>query len=165
MAWPNQGPPPVSHTAGISGNSQKILLSPQPRQRRSCTIPIISAPERKIVPSTHPLGLRPFRRNALNTRDAIRVIPLRRKSNLSNTFSNSTAAAQRARDLSNAAKTGAQAPVRNNQPVPNPAHKPMVLPKMTVIPRAKDPNSYNRPGSAPMIHANKGPAVRAPQTR
>ena len=44
-------------------------------------------------------------------------------------------------------------------------YKPMVLPKMTIVPPAQDPHSYNRGGSAPMIHANKGPAVRPPQVR
>ena len=42
-------------------------------------------------------------------------------------FSNSSAAAQAARNASNAAKTGARALVQRG-PVPNPADKPMTLP-------------------------------------
>ena len=83
---------------------------------------------------------------------------------MSNRFSNSTPAAQAARNHSNAAKTGAQAPMQRGS-VPNPAQVPLNLPKMTVVPQAQDPHSYNRGGSAPMIPANKGPAVRPPQVR
>jgi hypothetical protein len=64
---------------------------------------------------------------------------------LSDRFSNSTATAQRSRDLSNAAKTGAQAPIRSNQPVPSPAQAPVVLPKMNVIvPPSRDPGLPGR---------------------
>jgi hypothetical protein len=44
-------------------------------------------------------------------------------------------------------------------------YPPMKLPPVTTIPTAQDPHSYNRPGSAPAIPANSGPAVRAPQVK
>jgi hypothetical protein len=54
-------------------------------------------------------------------------------------------------------------PKPSNHTVPPLAYT--TLPKVNVIPPAKDPNSYPRPGSAPAIPANTGPAVRAPQVR
>jgi hypothetical protein len=36
-------------------------------------------------------------------------------------------------------------------------YAPMKLPPMVTVPKAQDPHSYNRPGSAPLIPAN-GPS-------
>jgi hypothetical protein len=43
-------------------------------------------------------------------------------------------------------------------------YAPMTLPKVTQIP-LQPTIAPSRPGSAPMVPANKGPAVRPPQVR
>jgi hypothetical protein len=80
-------------------------------------------------------------------------------------FSNSTAAAQAARNAHNAAINNSKPPVQNRSNIPSPAHQPMVLPTMVTLHKSPDPHTYHRPGSAPMLPANKGPAVRPPQVR
>jgi hypothetical protein len=53
---------------------------------------------------------------------------------MSDRFSNSSAAAQAARNAHNAAITNSKPPVQNLTNVPSPAQAPMVLPKMVSVP-------------------------------
>jgi hypothetical protein len=54
-------------------------------------------------------------------------------------FDNSSASAQRARDLANARATGTKPPARNGSPVPSPAQKPVSIPKVQNVTINPDP--------------------------
>jgi hypothetical protein len=56
------------------------------------------------------------------------------RTTMSDRFSNSSAAAQAARNAHNAAITNSKPPVQNRSNVPSPAQAPLNLPKMTTVP-------------------------------
>jgi hypothetical protein len=62
----------------------------------------------------------------------------------SSRFSNSSAAAQRARDLHNAKITNSRPAPRSSSKVPSPADKPLVLPKVASVPLPVDPHLPRR---------------------